>query len=188
MQLITSEHIKEEKVKDKLLDALQVFSTAFQKTVLLRYALNDNPLFYSITQQHADEEYRHDLILNKARSNRPITWDAILDAAVNWFNYKMMTLDDYGKTLLVHFVLEKSAIIFFEQADKVLSDKTNYFKIHAEVDGSHENMGHDLLEELTPPLYRQLATIQKQGWDMVNLATNRIAELAINTESRRFPL
>ncbi len=57
--------------------------------------------------------------------------------------------------------------------------ETDYFKLHSEVDEHHETMGLALLKGLRETDYQNLLTIQQQGWDVLNTACNRIAELTI---------
>lgn len=179
MTLIRSAKMDDAKNRTQLLDCIQVFSNYFQKTVMLRFVLNDNHVFSETIQQHLLEEFGHDISLMKDREARPPAWDPILDAGSCWFSWKMFTLDNPEKTVLVHLVLEASAHLFFIEAHKVMSKhtETDYFKIHADVDEHHEMMGLRLLEGLREIDYNHLLCIQKQGWDILNSVCNRIAEL-----------
>lgn len=114
------------------------------------------------------------------RNNREVVWDPVLEASSAWFAWKMLTLDNYEKTLLIHLVLEESANIFFVEANNVMLKykETDYFAVHAEVDSHHSTMGISLLKDLTSLQYANLAIIQQQGWDMLNVVCKRIAELS----------
>jgi hypothetical protein len=184
MTLIRSTKMDDAKNRMQLLDCIQVFSNYFQKTVMLRFVLNDNNIFGETIQQHLSEEFGHDVSLMNDRKERPPAWDSILDACSCWFSWKMFTLDNSEKTVLVHLVLEASAHLFFIEAHKVMSKyaETDYFKIHAEVDEHHETMGLNLLEDLREIDYKHLLNIQQQGWDILNSVCNRIAELSTSTQ------
>lgn len=184
MTLIRSTKMDDAKNRMQLLDCIQVFSNYFQKTVMLRFVLNDNNIFGETIQQHLSEEFGHDVSLMNDRKERPPAWDSILDACSCWFSWKMFTLDNSEKTVLVHLVLEASAHLFFIEAHKVMSKyaETDYFKIHAEVDEHHETMGLNLLEDLREIDYKHLLCIQQQGWDILNSVCNRIAELSTSTQ------
>lgn len=169
------------KIEEIFLDCIQVFSNYFQKVVMLRNVFSEIPRFCEGAQEHLDEEFGHNLALMKDRKNRPPVWDPILEATSAWFTWKMFVLDNEEKTVLIHLVLESSANVFFQQAHKVMSHygKTDYFKTHAEADEKHEKMGRALLENLSPEKYARLLDVQKQGWDVLNAACRRIAEIAM---------
>lgn len=179
MQLIVSAKVDNAKSRQLLLDCIQVFSNYFQKTVMLRLILSDDDRFIKIAREHLSEEFGHDVSLMHDRNDRKSAWDPILDACSAWFTWKMFTLDNAAKTLLVHLVLEVSANIFFIEANQVMLKykETDYFKIHAEVDEHHAQMGVKLLAGLSCEEYRSLNEVQKQGWDMLNSVCNRITEI-----------
>ncbi|WP_026069282.1 hypothetical protein [Legionella tunisiensis] len=144
-----------------------------------------------IAQKHLIEEFGHDISLMNDRGNNPPKWDAVLDACSCWFSWKMLTLDNIDKTLLVHLVLEASAHLFFREAHNVMEKygETDYFKIHSEVDEEHEMMGVCLLEGLREVDYKHLLIVQQQGWDVLNTVCRRIAELTLQEdELSRFHL
>jgi len=181
MKLIQSIEMNEAENRVRLLDCIQVFSNYFQKTVMLRSILTENNRFLKVAQEHLEEEFGHDLTLNHDRHDRRPTWDPILEACSCWFTWKMLVLDNYGKTFLVHLVLESSANIFFKEAHLVMKRhaETNYFQMHAVVDEHHEQMGIQLLEGLSAVDYERLLEIQQQGWDMLNMVCTRMAELSV---------
>ena len=96
----------------------------------------------------------------------------------------MFTLDNEEKTVLLHLVLEASANVFFQSAHQAMTayKETDYFKKHADADEKHEKMGLELLLQLSSEKYRRLLEVQKQGWEMINVVCNRIAELAIKSD------
>lgn len=182
MNLIQSTAMNDTKMRAELLDCIQVFSNYFQKTVMLRSVLNENSKYLQITQEHLTEEFGHNISLMHDRHDKEPIWDPILESCSCWFAWKMLTLDNLEKTFLVHLVLEVSANIFFIKAHQVMLkyNETNYFKIHAKIDEHHATMGHDFLRNLREDEYKSLLIIQKQAWDVLNTACNRMAELTYN--------
>lgn len=189
MQLVNSKKMENEHYRMRLLDALQVFSDHFQKIVMLRYSFCDDKSHLSVATQHLKEEFGHNLSLEKDRKHRTVPWDPILEATAGWFTWKMFTLDNDEKIILVHFVLETSANIFFQAANKVMEkyQETDYFKIHSEADEKHEKMGLDLLKAFHPEKLERLFLIQKQGWEMLQVICNEIAVIT-NGKSLSVPL
>lgn len=181
MTLIRSDYMHQKQYREKLLDAIQVFSNYFQKVVALRNTFCEEPEFLKITEEHLQEEFGHHLVLLKDRAFKPPVWDAILEATSSWFSWKMLMSDNEDKVVLVHLVLETSANIFFQEAQPIMEiyKETSYFETHAEIDASHEDMGKELLDGLSEKKYLRLFEIQRQGWDMMNAASNRMAELAM---------
>ncbi|MDX2164531.1 MAG: hypothetical protein SFW07_03835 [Gammaproteobacteria bacterium] len=179
MQLMDSKKIESKKTRIILMDCIQTLSDYFQKVVMLRNVFNDDPSYTSITQEHLKEEFFHNVSLMKDRKNRPALWDPILEATSAWFAWKMFTLNNAEKTVLVHFVLESSGNLFFQKAYKIMRkyEKTNYFKIHSEADEEHEKMGEELLNNVSKENFPRLLKVLQQGWDVMNAACNRIAEL-----------
>lgn len=184
MRLIASPAMQAAHNRVRLLDCIQVFSNYFQKTVMLRAVLNDNNRYVPIVRAHLVEEFGHDVALMHDRKDREPIWDPILEACSCWFSWQMLSLDNSEKTVLVHMVLEASAHLFFIKAHHVMRQyaETDYFKIHADVDEHHETMGLELLTGLRDVDYQRLSEIQQQGWDMLNAACRRMAELTQTQE------
>ncbi len=181
MQLIQSSEMEKQEVRIRLLDCIQVFSNHFQRVVLLRHALCNQPEFAAITYQHLKEEFGHNISLMQDRNNRPLIWDPILEATSSWFAGKMFMLNEEEKTVLVHLVLEASANIFFHAAHNVMQQygETDYFKIHSDLDEAHEKMGIMLLIDINHKQYCRLMVVQEQGWHMINTFCERTAALVI---------
>jgi len=191
----TEEHVKSElfafidgaDVRDRgkrqrLLDAIQVWSNFYQRMVLLRGALAEQPKHRSIAEEHLKEEFGHnrDLARDRAATLEPV-WDPTLEAASSWFTWKMFTLDEAAKTALVHLVLEGGSTAFHARAHRVMSEfqETSHFGVHDEADEGHFTMGLAALEDLTDAQYAYLTTVVREGWDMLTLACNCMARVAI---------
>ncbi|HVV68700.1 MAG TPA: hypothetical protein VG895_05580 [Patescibacteria group bacterium] len=169
----------ESSTRELLLDCVQVLSNYFQKVVMLRNVFCDDSQFMNITIEHLQEELGHNLLLHKDRNERPPVWDPILEATCSWFAWKMFTLNDEQKTLLIHLVLETSANIFFPIAKTALCKyrRIQYLQIH-DIDEKHEQMGKELLvKDISPEKLERLFLVQQQGWDILNATCNRILSL-----------
>lgn len=177
LNLMTTDILNHKENRDRLLSAIQTFSNYFQKAVQLRSVLTEDSAFYHVAQEHLKEEFLHNEKLLEDRHNKLPFFDPILEATSTWFAWKMLTLNDEERHLLVHLVLEASAAIFFREADAVMQHfkETDYFSIHNELDEEHEKLGIDLLYDLPPRKYERLLSVQKQGWAILNTACERIA-------------
>lgn len=179
IQIVNSQDIVDKNKRYRLLDCIQTFSDYFQKVVMLRYVFCEDKKFFSVTQEHLKEEFGHNFLLMADRDDRPPFWDSILDAQAAWFAWKMLTLNQEEKTVLMHLVLEASANIFFREAHMIMQKykETDYFKTHAEVDEEHEKMGVQLLQNIDEDRFRRLLEVQQKGWEVLNSICERIAYL-----------
>lgn len=172
-------------IHDSFFDLFQVWSNAFQKMVFTRSALCAHPVFESITRHHLEEEFGHDRALQNQRKKSEVFWDPILQATVDWFPYKMFSLDEMEKLVLVHLVVEASATLFYTNLPESITKSGAYFehfKIHSEIDTSHEQMGLEHLKNLDNRFYQRLYTVQSEGWSMLNSLFERMTQLLINLE------
>ncbi len=175
---IDEKKIDSPNVKIKLLDCIQLFSNNFQNTVLLKHVFNEDVLFKSISQEHLNEEFNHNVKLMIDRDHRKPIWDPIIDSGTTWFSWKMLTLDNIEKVVLMHLVLETSACVFFQKANSMFKpSETDYFSLHCYHDEHHSQIGVKLLENLREDEYKKCASIQKKGWEVLITVCNRIAEL-----------
>lgn len=182
MRLVVSGDLYCPKKHSKLLSAIQVFSDYFQKIVMLRAVLNDNIYFNKITQQHLREEFSHNEQLRTYRKNKMDIWDPILEATASWFTWKMFTLDNIEKTVLMHLVLEKSGSLFFKKAQTIMAHfgDNSYFITHAQADEEHTMMAKEYLENLPYKTYLEISKAHQQGWDMMESACHRMAVITSN--------
>ncbi len=177
---VRSIEVQNKETRHRLMDAIQILSNYFQKTVMLRHVFCDDHTFLPITKEHLMEEFGHDSSLSYDRHERPTPWDAILETSAAWFSWKMLTLDNDEKTILVHLVLETSGVLFFQEAHKTITlyGETKYFETHAEADEKHEKMGLDIVKNLSAEKMERLFLVQQQGWDVMNVACTQIANIA----------
>jgi hypothetical protein len=181
MLIINSKKMTSKKTRETLLACIQTLSDYFQRVVTLRHALCEDPFYLHTAQEHFKEEFLHNITLMKERKEKPAKWDPILESTSSWFAWKMFTLSEQEKTLLIHFVLETSGNIFFQKSYTVMKKygQTEYFRIHSEADEEHEKMGLLLLKNLSEENYPRMLLLLKQGWGVLNAACNRMAEIAL---------
>jgi len=179
---IEGEHVDDRAKRARLLDAIQVWSNFYQKMVLLRCGLADNPEFVPLAEDHLAEEFQHNKRLAGDRgAELARLWDPVLEAGSAWFTWKMLTLDDAAKTALIHLVLEGGSKVFHTRAHPVMArfGETEHFGIHDEADEDHFTMGLKAVEGLTEHQYTHLQVVVTEGWDMLNLICARMADLAL---------
>lgn len=169
--------------KNKFLDYLQVLSDNFQKMVLIRSGFTDNKEFELPFREHLKEEFGHNEALRNSRDNLISREDAIFESLCTWFNYKMLTLDNLEKIVLVHLVIESSADIFYGKIIPIFNtSKISHFECHAEHDNSHKEVDKDLFKHINKSTFDSLKLVLKQGWDIVEKQYERLAELIATEE------
>lgn len=162
-----------EKIREKFLCFFQVWSNSFQRMVLLRSALCYNADHQKIADQHLVEEFGH----NSDFISKDSLKDPILQAVSDWFPWKMISLNEEEKTVLVHLVIEASATIFYENIPSFIAKSSScdkHFSVHQKLDEAHENLGNSLLERLDAQTYDRLFLVQKEGWEMIGQVFERI--------------
>ena len=184
MKLLKSGLIRDQKVRDHILDYLQIFSNAFQKIVMQRFISTNTPLFSKIAEKHLQEEFGHNLILKKNRHDREAPEDYSIQENSNWFINQMLIADDVSKHVLMHLILETTADLFFKSAYKAFLpyEKIDYLHLHDEADEDHSQMGMKQLASIDLSSVDGLMPLFNEGWDRVIVICNRIAEKAIHAE------
>lgn len=162
-----------ETIRENFLSFFQVWSNSFQRMVLLRSALCYNVEHQEIADQHLQEEFGHNSDFVSKNSFK----DPVLQAVSDWFPWKMFSLSEEEKIVLVHLVIEASATIFYEKIPSFIARSSfcdKHFAIHQKIDESHENLGNSLLEKLDNQIYDRLSIIQREGWEMLGQVFERI--------------
>lgn len=182
IKLVGSKSLHSKKTRLLLLDALQPFSDFFQKTVMLRYVFSEDQPFLNDAQQHLCEEFGHNISLARDRKNKEYLFDPILESTSTWFSWKMFTLDNLQKMILIHWVLEASAHIFFQKTNTATKNynETDYYKTHAVLDEDHQNIPLSFFEGLRKHEFEGLMKTLDQGWAILIVATNQIANIVNN--------
>jgi quercetin dioxygenase-like cupin family protein len=182
-EIVSSTRLEEKRHRDRFYDCVQIWSECFQRALLARSALAEDRRYAALFSQHLTEEFGHDAKLARDRSGSltPV-WDPVLDSASHWFAWKMVSLDNVEKLVLVHLVLEVGSYLISNHARQRFAafQETDFFEVHAAADEGHQEAGLDLLKTKDTATYERLFQVQQEGWDMLNLLCSRIAALADN--------
>jgi quercetin dioxygenase-like cupin family protein len=167
-------------VRERFLDCFQVWSDYFQRMVQLRAAVSEGP-GRPLAEAHLHDELGHNLDLARGRSERACAvWDPVLESTGAWFAWRMMSLTDAERIVLVHLVIESAAAVFYSHMrDHVAAaDVEGHVSAHLGLDDEHVQMGVRALETLRPADLPPLLRIQEQGWAMLECMFARMGDLA----------
>jgi hypothetical protein len=172
--------LKDPRVRGRFLDCLQVWSNYFQKMVMMRVVVTSNPRFAPLAQDHQRDESGHDHALAKDRRDPRPVWDPVLESTASWFVWKMMSLSDLERLVLVHLVVEGAGSVFYRDMLPYLSstEARAHFEPHVVADEQHVAMAVELLRRTPVADWRPLFEIQKRGWAMMRTMLGRMVELA----------
>jgi quercetin dioxygenase-like cupin family protein len=170
----------------RFLDCFQVWSNQFQKMVLNRVVTLQNPKFEDLAWAHLVEELGHNRDLAKSRSDLQPVFDPILEAVCSWFPSKVAVVSDIEKVVLVHLVVEASALFFYKHVQPAMetSGTKNHFDSHKAGDEAHVQMGYDFLRQVKDADWPRLFEIQRQGWAMLMSVMGRVADLVLHTSGQ----
>jgi mannose-6-phosphate isomerase-like protein (cupin superfamily) len=158
-------------------ECLRVFSDAFQNFLFVRQATCRDDDYSQVFHEHLREEIGHNKLL-RVSGERGAAQDPILQATSTWFCHQMLVQDNAGKAVL-NIVLETAGYYFHTLAKPVFDgdEGAEYFKVHAEEDEKHMQVGVALLEGQKPEAYKRLARILDDGWDMLDAMNRRVVRL-----------
>jgi hypothetical protein len=184
--LIRNGLLKDPVARRKFLDCFQVWSNYFQKMVLNRVVTLQNPVFEELAWAHLVEELGHNRDLAKSRPDLQTVFDPILEGVCSWFSSKVGVISDLEKVVLVHLVVEASAVFFYKHVQPAMGTNTakNHFDKHKADDEAHVAMGYDFLRKVTSADWPRLFEIQRQGWAMLMAVMGRVADLAVHTSGQ----
>jgi len=166
-------------LKASLLDVLQVWSDHFQKLIRIRSASTKDSHFSALADRHMRDEFDHNQILADMRGNRPVKiWDAALESAAAWFAERMAHASDTDATIIMHLVIEEAGDVFHKFGAQVFPN-TRHFDFHGNHDEDHADMGLQILKQRSLESIEHMIEVLNQGWAMMNLLCNRMAEVAI---------
>ncbi|WP_445497282.1 cupin domain-containing protein [Photorhabdus sp. SF281] len=174
--------LKNPEAKKRFLDCFQVWSNHFQKMVLARVITLQDPKFEELAWLHLIEELGHNRILSKSRTDLRIVFDPVLESTSAWFPWKMNSISDIEKVVLVHLVVEASAIFFYKhiQPEMASTATGGHFDIHTITDDQHMAMGYAFLRNISLGDGERLFEIQRQGWSVLMSIMGRIADLVVH--------
>lgn len=178
MLLARSGELKNAKVRERLLEALNSWSDWFQKILAARMSVEETFEYFEAAGLHLQEEIGHNKILYTIRKNKPVTfWDPLLDSAASWFHHQMLTGNDHERTVLMHLVME-GASTQFHTAAKDLFQEGPFFELHSTLDEDHFGMGVRLLENSKDVDSEHLITVLHQGWSVFSVIAAQMANYA----------
>ncbi|WP_051023292.1 cupin domain-containing protein [Nocardia pneumoniae] len=170
------------RVRDGLLDHLQGWSDGFQRVIAARVAGEYDGPARALADEHLAEEIGHNRLLAEIRDGRRAPWDPVIAAVSSWFVDRMTTASSVERTVLAHLVLEGSGLIFHVAGLSSFPD-SRYFQLHDGADAEHLEMGYRALAEREDWTPAEVGTMLRQGWQMMGLLCDRIAENARRTAS-----
>jgi hypothetical protein len=166
------------KKKNVFLDYLQTLSNHFQGMVLLKPVLCEDAFYQKKFLKHLIEEFRHNEMLRDSRELFQERFDPVFDSLCVWFNYKMLTLDNFEKIFIVDFIIEASAAEFYGTVYPIFNDMNiKHFQLHAEADQEHGECDWTTLENLSGVNLERLLEIQQQAWGIVEAQYTRLTQL-----------
>ena len=183
--LVRNGLLKDPVARRKFLDCFQVWSNYFQKMVLNRVVTLQNPAFEDLAWLHLLEELGHNRDLAKSRADLQPVFDPVLEGVCSWFSSKVGVISDVEKVVLVHLVVEASAVFFYKHVQPAMADiAKGHFDKHKSDDEAHVAMGYDFLRNITSADWPRLFEIQRQGWGMLMAVMGRVADLVVHTSGQ----
>lgn len=179
MQLLDSVAIHNTATQEVLLDCLQTWSDYFQRLLLLRAALSQHSEHQCVAADHLKDELGHNDNLRAQRGGKHgRIWDATMQSVMEWFKHRIMVVSDIEKTLLMHLIIEASGEVFHKKASAIFSDML-HFQEHGDDDGDHAAYGVALLKKASAAEVNDLLGPLDEGWQMMTLLCDRMAEMAL---------
>ena len=180
--LVRNGLLNNQQARRRFLDCFQVWSNHFQKMVLNRVVTLQDPSFEDLAWRHLAEELGHNRDLAKSRSDLQPVFDPILEGVCSWFPSKIGVLSDLEKVVLVHLVVEASAVFFYKHVQPAMgtSGAKGHFDSHKVGDDAHVAMGYDFLRNVSSADWPRLFEIQRQGWAMLMAVMGRVADLVVH--------
>lgn len=168
--------------RSRFLDCFQIWSNHFQKMVLARVMTLQHAAFEELAWLHLIEELGHNRELATSRASLRPVFDPVLEASCAWFPWKTALISDAAKVVLIHLVVEASAISFYKHIRPFMAgDETGrHFDAHSVADDGHAEMGYAFLRKLALQDGQSLFDIQRQGWAMLMTVMGRIADLVVH--------
>jgi quercetin dioxygenase-like cupin family protein len=172
--------------RKRFLDCFQVWSNYFQKMILNRVVTLQDPSFEELAWLHLTEELGHNRDLAKGRSDLQPVFDPVLEGVCAWFPSKIGAISDLEKVVLVHLVVEASAVFFYKHVRPAMgtSDGKKHFDSHKGADEAHVEMGYEFLRKTSSADWPRLFDIQRQGWAMLMAVMGRVADLVVHNSAQ----
>jgi len=166
---------------DPLLDAIQHWSHCFQQILKTRLQYAQSKVEYDLALEHLEEEKDHDVQMASMRGNPTLrTINPVIAEISQWFCDKMQYAKEEEKLILMHLVLEGSAEYAHNAIYPYVEDGEveAHFRLHAEEDEDHVQMGIDALASHNNVNYENLLTSLLTGWVMINRLCEQMSQSA----------
>ncbi|MEV5651912.1 cupin domain-containing protein [Nocardia sp. NPDC052254] len=164
-------------VRESMLDHLQQWSNAFQRVIAARVVGESDGPARVLADEHLAEEIGHHRLLADIREDRDAHWDPVIAAVSSWFVDRMSTGPSVERTVLAHLVLEGSGMVFHAAGVHAFTS-SRYFQLHDGADAEHLEMGYRALAEDRDWSVETVRSALGQGWQMMELLSDRIADRA----------
>jgi len=178
IQFIQSPSMEDAAIKERALEALNIWGNWFQRIIYMRAATGTQEDFQDLAEQHILEEVGHNTNLLNMRKKKEITLnDPLLEATSSWFFEKMLSSTAEEKTILVHFVIEAAGDVFHARAVKWFPDAP-HFTTHAYLDEDHFSVGCRVLKESGYADIERLRLTLRKGWEMFYIVASRFEQFS----------
>lgn len=178
IQFIQSPSMEDAAIKERALEALNIWGNWFQRIIYMRAATGTYGGFQDLAEQHILEEVGHNTnLLNMRKTKDILLNDPILEATSSWFFEKMISSTVEEKTILVHFVIEAAGDVFHARAVKWFPD-AHHFTTHAYLDEDHFSIGRRVLKESGNVDIERLRLTLRKGWEMFYIVASRFEQFA----------
>jgi hypothetical protein len=188
MLLLNDKILETDQNKEIFLATLQVWSNYFQRIMYARQAFCFEEPYMSLFRLHLEEEFGHDILLQKEHTSGLVIEDNYIDAAGMWFLNKMLSSSNLEKLIIVNLVLESCGDVFYNKVfpffEANMRKSGGFFQIHALADEHHSEVGKELLSHHSSATYSQLIKILNESWDMLEIILDRIAFHLTSNQSR----
>jgi len=177
VRLVAGLDARSPEVRAALLDHLQAWSDTYQRVIAARVAAESDGPARLLADEHLAEEIGHNALLAELRDRRQVRWDPVIAAASSWFVDRMTASSTVDRIVLSHLVLEGSGLVFHSAALPAFPE-SRYFELHDGADAEHLDMGYRALVDRRDWTPAQVGDMLRQGWQMIGLLCERIADLA----------
>ncbi|WP_331770211.1 hypothetical protein OG948_41745 (plasmid) [Embleya sp. NBC_00888] len=165
--------------RQRALDHLQQWSDGFQRVIAARVAGEIDTPSRRLAEEHLAEELGHNTLLGGMRAGRVARRDPVVAAASSWFVDRMTSSSTVDRIVLAHLVLEGSGLVF-HNAGLTSFAGSRYFELHDGADVEHLEAGYAALADRDDWSVERVEETLREGWEMITLFSDRVAERAHN--------
>jgi mannose-6-phosphate isomerase-like protein (cupin superfamily) len=200
--LLASGVLEDPRKHKACLEALRVWGDGIEVLLFSRQATCSDPRYKDAFRRRTSEELGHDGLHSGGPAGGQVPSsgrrDLIIEAITNWFAFQMFVLDDVEKVALTCLVLGSADAAFDAQIVPSLRHLKGELPRLVPLRGSspvgdreaRRSASHagvpdeaslaELLKNQSPADYANLKQVVREGWDMIEAMTDRVAELTRN--------